>query len=74
LSIPEDLSIVGFDDIPQATPVYPPLTTIRQPLEEMGRVATKMRLQLIADPQADIRPVTLPTSLVVRHSCQPPQV
>ncbi|MEO8286627.1 MAG: LacI family DNA-binding transcriptional regulator [Chloroflexota bacterium] len=73
LSIPDDLSIIGFDDIQQAALVYPPLTTIRQPLEEMGRVATQMLLKLIADPQADIQPVTLPTSLVVRQSCRPPR-
>jgi LacI family transcriptional regulator len=71
LSIPGDLSIIGFDDIAQASLVYPQLTTIRQPLEEMGRVATRMLLELIADPQADVRSVTLPTSLVVRGSCLP---
>lgn len=73
LSIPEDLSIVGFDDIAQASLVHPPLTTIRQPLEEMGRAATRMLLRLIADPQADVSSVILPTSLVVRQSCQPPR-
>ncbi len=72
-SVPGDLSVVGFDDIPQTTLVYPPLTTIRQPLEEMGRVATRMLLHLITDPQADMRTVTLPTSLVERQSCGPPR-
>jgi DNA-binding LacI/PurR family transcriptional regulator len=40
----------------------------------MGRVATQMLLEMIADPQAKIKPVTLPTSLVVRQSCRPPRV
>lgn len=73
LSVPDDLSVIGFDDIPQATLVYPPLTTIRQPLEEMGRVATRLLLNLIADPLTEVESVTLPTRLVVRQSCQPPR-
>jgi DNA-binding LacI/PurR family transcriptional regulator len=70
LTIPDDLSIVGFDDIPQAGLVYPPLTTIRQPLEQMGRVATRMLLDMLADPHLEIRRVALPTELVVRQSCR----
>jgi LacI family transcriptional regulator len=70
LTIPDDLSIVGFDDIPQAGLVYPPLTTIRQPLEQMGRVATRMLLNMLADPHLEIRRVALPTELVVRQSCR----
>ncbi len=41
LRIPDDISIIGFDDIPQASLVYPKLTTVRQPLEQMGQVAVK---------------------------------
>ena len=44
--IPQDVSIVGFDDISIASFSIPPLTTIRQPLEEMGRIAAKMVLGL----------------------------
>ncbi|MCB0110739.1 MAG: LacI family DNA-binding transcriptional regulator, partial [Caldilineaceae bacterium] len=50
LRIPEDLSILGFDDIPQTAGVHPPLTTMRQPLEEMGRVATQMLFTYLEDP------------------------
>lgn len=71
--IPQDLSVVGFDDIPQAALSYPPLTTVRQPLENMGRVATRMLIELIADPQLQIERVALPTELVVRASCQAPE-
>lgn len=72
LRIPEDISVIGFDDIPQTSVVHPPLTTVRQPLEEMGRMATQMLLQLIADPQLQVGRVALPTELVERQSCCPP--
>jgi len=72
LRIPDDISVVGFDDIPQASAVHPPLTTVRQPLHEMGRTATQMLLQLIADPQLQVGRVALPTELVERQSCCPP--
>jgi LacI family transcriptional regulator len=70
LRIPEDISVIGFDDIPQAAQVHPPLTTVQQPLEEMGRVACRMLLELIQNPQRPMERVELPTQLVVRHSCR----
>jgi LacI family transcriptional regulator len=70
LRIPEDISIVGFDDIPQASHVNPPLTTVRQPLEQMGRVATRMLLETIVDRQRPVARVELPTELVLRASCR----
>lgn len=70
LRIPADISIIGFDDIPQASLVYPKLTTVRQPLDEMGRVAVRMLLDLIEDPDQPARHVTLATQLIVRDSCQ----
>jgi LacI family transcriptional regulator len=73
LRIPEDVSILGFDDIPQAAYVHPGLTTIRQPLEQMGRLATQMLLKKIEDPEFAGERIELPTSLVVRESCQPPK-
>jgi LacI family transcriptional regulator len=70
LRLPEDLSIVGFDDIPQASHVHPALTTIRQPLEEMGRSAANLLLKYIAHPNAEIERIELPTRLIIRESCQ----
>jgi LacI family transcriptional regulator len=70
LRIPDDISIVGFDDIPTASSVHPPLTTVRQPLEEMGRRATQMLLALIADPKRPVERIDLPTALVARGSCR----
>ncbi|HEX6483967.1 MAG TPA: LacI family DNA-binding transcriptional regulator [Ktedonobacteraceae bacterium] len=70
LRLPEDLSIIGFDDIPQASYVHPALTTIRQPLEEMGRSAAHLLLKYIAHPNAEIERIELPTRLIIRESCQ----
>src|SRR6185436_17974893 len=50
LRIPDDISIIGFDDIPQASVVYPKLTTVRQPLDEMGQTAVKLLLEQIEKP------------------------
>jgi LacI family transcriptional regulator len=70
LRIPEDISIVGFDDIPQASLVHPKLTTVRQPLDEMGRAAVQILLDQIEDPSQPPRRVTLATQLIVRDSCK----
>jgi LacI family transcriptional regulator len=71
LSVPDSMSVVGFDDVPVASIVTPALTTIRQPLAEMGRIATTMLLRLIAEEPLDTMRVELTTSLVVRESCAP---
>jgi LacI family transcriptional regulator len=66
--IPDDISIVGFDDIPQAAQVNPPLTTVRQPLEQMGRTAARMLLEIMDDPSHPAQRLQLATELVVRRS------
>lgn len=71
LRIPEDISIVGFDNIPQSSLVYPKLTTVYQPLQRMGQVAVEILLEHIADPDQPPRHVTLETTLIIRDSCQP---
>jgi LacI family transcriptional regulator len=73
LRIPDDLSIIGFDNIPQAAMVYPPLTTIQQPLEQMGRVATQMLLDMVNQPDWIGQRIDLPTELIQRSSCAPPK-
>ncbi len=70
LRIPEDVSIVGFDNIPQSEHVRPQLTTIEQPLAEMGREATRRLLALISNPDLPLTRIELPTKLVVRASTQ----
>ncbi len=72
LQIPRDISIIGFDDIPQASSVNPPLTTVRQPLEQMGSSAARMLLHYIAEPDRPVERLELPTELIVRQSCREP--
>ncbi len=73
LRIPDDVAVLGFDDIPQASMVRPALTTIQQPLEKMGRVATQMLLDLLEAPESKIQRIELPTKLIIRDSCCPRQ-
>jgi LacI family transcriptional regulator len=72
LRVPENISVIGFDDIPQASMIHPALTTISQPLEKMGRVATQMLLELLSQPRKKIGRIELPTELIIRESCQAP--
>jgi LacI family transcriptional regulator len=72
LRIPEDLSVVGFDDTPVARLAAPPLTTVRQPLREMGAVAVRTALRLAAGEKASSHHVELATELVVRQSTARP--
>jgi LacI family transcriptional regulator len=72
LRVPDEVSVVGFDDIPVASMVSPPLTTVRQPLAEMGRVAATMLLTLIDGASLPSPRVELATALMVRGSCAPP--
>jgi LacI family transcriptional regulator len=71
--IPQDLSVIGFDDLPQSTYMHPPLTTVRQPLEEMGRVAARLLLDTIHDPRRAPERIELSTELIVRDSCAGPK-
>jgi LacI family transcriptional regulator len=71
LRIPQDLSVVGFDDLPVARWVSPPLTTIRQPLAEMGRTAAQMLGELIEDRPLHGTRVELSTELITRESTGP---
>ena len=72
LRVPEDLSVVGFDDTPVARLAAPPLTTVRQPLREMGAVAVRTALRLAAGERVDSHHVELATELVVRQSTARP--
>lgn len=73
LSIPQDISVIGFDDIPQSAHVYPALTTVRQPMAEMGRAATRLLLKYIEDPTLPCEHIVLDTEFIRRESCQPPR-
>jgi len=71
LRCPEDISVVGYNDLPLSRFVAPPLTTIELPAEELGAEAARMALESIADPTTRGRAVTLPARLVVRRSTGP---
>jgi len=68
LRVPDDISIVGFDDLDEARWAVPPLTTVRQPLTEMASMATQMLLSLIDGEEVETTRVELATPLVVRAS------
>jgi LacI family transcriptional regulator len=73
LRIPQDLSVVGFDDLPMCEWLSPPLTTVRQPLEEMGRVAARTLFLLLEEQNLVSPRMELATELKVRHSTAPPR-
>lgn len=69
---PQDISVVGFDDIPLAASVQPALTTVRQPVRQLGAAVATLLVDLLANPPepgAKARRSVLPTELVVRQSC-----
>jgi LacI family transcriptional regulator len=69
LRIPDDIAIVGFDDIPAAATSKPPLTTVRQPIQKTGSVAAEMLIERIEHPETQPCRIVLPTELVIRSSC-----
>lgn len=77
LVVPDDLSVVGFDNIPDSAFVHPPLTTVDQSIQSLGAEAVKILIDLIEHPERadETSPihVTLPTELVVRGSSGPPR-
>jgi LacI family transcriptional regulator len=69
LRIPDDISIIGFDDIPEAAMMSPKLTSVRQPLEQMGREAARLLLEVIDSAEdRPLRRITLVTRLIERES------
>jgi LacI family transcriptional regulator len=70
LCIPQDLSLVGFDNIPEAAFLRPALTTVDQFIDRMGYVATDMLIRLIQGEKLDNHLYKMPTQLIIRDSCQ----
>jgi len=71
LRVPDDMALVGFDDLRIATAVEPALTTVRQPIERLGSMVVDLLLNLMANSPNGHSPLRmiLPTQLVVRASC-----
>jgi DNA-binding LacI/PurR family transcriptional regulator len=70
--IPDDLSVVGFDDLSFTQWSGPPMTTVRQPLVQMGATAARLVVALAGGEQPEQRRLELATSLIVRESTAPP--
>jgi LacI family transcriptional regulator len=73
LSVPQDISLVGFDDMPFADFLAPGLTTIRQPTADLGRAGLRVLLALINGQRA-VELTRLPVTLVERQSVAPPRI
>jgi LacI family transcriptional regulator len=71
--VPQDISILGFGDVPFASMTDPPLTTVREPFQEMGYQAANMLLKLIQGKRFAPKHVVLPVELVIRKSTAPPR-
>ena len=71
VQVPQDLSIVGFDDLPVPAPFHPTLTTVRQPLQSMARAAVNLLQALVAGIDAPSRQIVLPTQLIIRETTGP---
>lgn len=69
LRVPTDVAITGFDDISSARHLRPALTTVRQPIRELGEQSVGVLLDRLAHPEAPTRSVVLPTEIVIRRSC-----
>ena len=69
LSVPEDIAVVGFDDLPLAGQTSPGLTTIRQPIYDKAARASELLLDLLEDKTPSPTQILMPTQLVIRHSC-----
>lgn len=72
LKVPQEVSVVGFDDIRFSRYVKPALTTVAQPKVELGEAAMQCLLDILNEPASSVRTIVLPTTLVVRESTAPP--
>ena len=73
LSVPNDVSVMGYDDMPLSAYFYPPLTTMAQPMDEIGRHASRLLIEHIENPDRAIEHIKIKPTLVERASCAPPK-
>jgi DNA-binding LacI/PurR family transcriptional regulator len=74
IRVPDDISVVGFDDIPMAGMATPHLTTVALPLEQSGRVAIELLLEQLGHPGSGTHEQSMPAQLIVRASTAPPRI
>jgi len=68
IRVPDDIGLIGFDDIPASSTLTPPLSTVRQPIQGMGEAAANLLIEAIESGSKEHHCVTLPTELIVRNS------
>lgn len=68
LRVPEDVAVIGYDDVPLASRTEPPLSTVRQSLPDMGSMAVKALIDIIRNPEEQPRHIILDTELIIRES------
>ncbi len=71
LSVPGDVSVIGFDDAPFASFIHPPLTTLHQPMGKLGQKAAQLLAKAIQVPDSTPKSVQFTPQLIERHSCKP---
>ncbi len=71
ITVPDELSVTGFDDFPSAQKTYPPLTTVRQPMDEISRLATQLLIDLIEKRSPRDLHILVPTTQVIRGTVGP---
>jgi LacI family transcriptional regulator len=67
--VPDEIAVVGFDDMPLALTTAPPLTTVRQPIRRAGVLAVEMLIDILENGAEPPQRIILPTELVIRDSC-----
>lgn len=73
LRVPQDISIIGYDDIPLASYIDPPLTTVHQPMDDFGRHGAQLLIDAVQNPEHEPKHVRLDTQIIKRKSCAPPR-
>ncbi len=68
VSVPDDLAVIGFDDQPVCRMVTPSISTVRQPVSQMGALSAEMMIRMIADPGCSLGSIKLDTELIIRES------
>jgi DNA-binding LacI/PurR family transcriptional regulator len=71
LRIPQDISVIGYDDLPLTAYFDPPLTTIKQPIEKFGQIGAQLLIEAINKPGIEPKVVRLDPLLVIRETCAP---
>jgi len=69
LRVPDDVAVIGYDDVPLANMTEPPLTTIRQSIQSMGTMAVKTLVEIIRNPNLGPQHILVDTELIIRESC-----